>query len=101
MVYALFNGSGLTTITEDATNKGKIDLTVITQEKVYIIEFKVMEESPGGAALQQIKERKYYEKYIEKYKEIYLIGIEFSKEKRNIVNCEVEKGCKELAVNSD
>jgi len=101
VVYALFNGSGLTTITEDATNKGKIDLTVITQEKVYIIEFKVMEESPGGAALQQIKERKYYEKYIEKYKEIYLIGIEFSKEKRNIVNCEVEKGCKELAVNSD
>jgi len=91
VVYALFNGSGLTTITEDATNKGKIDLTVIIQEKVYVIEFKVVEEITEGSALQQIKEKKYYEKYIGKYKDIYLLGIEFSKEKRNIVNFELEK----------
>ncbi len=89
VVYALFNGSGLTTITEDATNKGKIDLTVIVENKVYIIEFKVVEETEKGQALQQIKEKKYYEKYTGK--EIYLIGIEFSKEKRNIINFEVEK----------
>ncbi len=91
VIYALFTGSGLTTIAEDTTNKGKIDLTVISQEKVYIIEFKVIEESQEGKALEQIKEKKYYEKYQDKYKEIYLIGIEFSKEKRNIVNFEVEK----------
>ncbi len=89
VVYALFNGSGLTTITEDATNKGKIDLTVMIENKVYIIEFKVIKETEKGQALQQIKEKKYYEKYTGK--EIYLIGIEFSKEKRNIVNFEVEK----------
>jgi hypothetical protein len=89
VVYALFNGSGLTTITEDATNKGKIDLTVMIENKVYIIEFKVIKETEKGQALQQIKEKRYYEKYTGK--EIYLIGIEFSKEKRNIVNFEVEK----------
>ncbi len=89
VVYALFNGSGLTTITEDATNKGKIDLTVMIENKVYIIEFKVVEETEKGQALQQIKEKRYYEKYTGK--EIYLIGIEFSREKRNIVNFEVEK----------
>ncbi len=91
VVYALFTGSGLTTITEDATNRGKIDLTVIAQDKVYIIEFKVIEETEEGKALDQIKEKKYYEKYQDKYKEIYLVGIEFSKEKRNIVNFEVER----------
>ena len=91
VVYALFNGSGLTTITEDATSKGRIDLTVIIEDTVYIMEFKVKEESEEGKALQQIKEKKYYEKYIGKYKDIYLLGIEFSKEKRNIVNFEVEK----------
>uniref|UniRef100_UPI00263195CD PD-(D/E)XK nuclease domain-containing protein n=1 Tax=Sulfurihydrogenibium sp. TaxID=2053621 RepID=UPI00263195CD len=91
VVYALFIGSGLTTIAEDTTNKGKIDLTVIAQEKVYIIEFKVIEETQEGKALQQIKEKKYYAKYQDKYEEIYLIGIEFSKEKRNITNFEVEK----------
>ncbi|ADR19856.1 ATP-binding protein [Calditerrivibrio nitroreducens] len=89
VVYALLNGSGLTTITEDATNKGKIDLTVIVENKVYIIEFKVVKETEKGEALQQIKEKRYYEKYTGK--EIYLIGIEFSKERRNIVNFEVEK----------
>ncbi len=89
VVYALLNGSGLTTITEDATNKGKIDLTVIVENKVYIIEFKVVEDTEKGEALQQIKEKKYYEKYTGK--EIYLIGIEFSREKRNIINFEVEK----------
>jgi Holliday junction resolvase-like predicted endonuclease len=89
VVYALFNGSGLTTITEDATNKGKIDLTVIVENKVYIIEIKVIKETEKGQALQQIKEKKYYEKYTGK--EIYLIGIEFGREKRNIINFEVEK----------
>ncbi len=59
------------------------------ENKVYIIEFKVVEDTDKGQALQQIKEKKYYEKYTGK--EIYLIGIEFSKEKRNIVNFEVEK----------
>ncbi|GAB6077508.1 ATP-binding protein [Hydrogenobaculum acidophilum] len=91
VVYALFNGSGLTTITEDATNKGKIDLTIIIENKVYILEFKVIEESGKGQALGQIKEKGYHEKYKGKYKEIYIIGIEFSKEKRNIVNFEVDK----------
>jgi len=91
VVYALFNGSGLTTITEDATNKGRIDLTVIIEDAVYILEFKVKEETEEGQALQQIKEKKYYEKYIGKYKDIYLLGIEFSKKERNIVNFQWER----------
>ncbi len=91
VIYALFTGSGLTTITEDATNRGRIDLTVIAQDKVYIIEFKVIEETEEGKALEQIKEKRYYEKYQDKYKEVYLVGIEFSKEKRNIINFEVER----------
>ncbi|GIX42985.1 MAG: ATPase AAA [Leptospiraceae bacterium] len=90
VVYALLNGSGLEVITEDATNRGRIDLTLIYKDRVYIIEFKVIEKEEG-LSLKQIKERKYYEKYQGKYREIYLIGIEFSKEKRNIVHYEWEK----------
>ncbi|GIW23325.1 MAG: ATPase AAA [Candidatus Sericytochromatia bacterium] len=90
VVYALLNGSGLEVITEDATNRGRIDLTVIYKDRVYIIEFKVIEKEEG-LSLKQIKERRYYEKYQGKYREIYLIGIEFSKEKRNIVHYEWEK----------
>ncbi|ACG58230.1 protein of unknown function DUF1703 [Hydrogenobaculum sp. Y04AAS1] len=91
IVYALFNGAGLNVIAEDNTNKGQIDLSVFNQDSVYIIEFKVVEDKEEGNALKQIKEKRYYEKYMGKYKEIYLIGIEFSKKDKNIVGFEWEK----------
>jgi len=91
IVYALFNGAGLNVIAEDNTNKGQIDLSVFNQDSVYIVEFKVVEDKEEPSALKQIKEKKYYEKYIGKYQEIYLIGIEFSKKDKNIVGFEWEK----------
>jgi len=91
IVYALFNGAGLNVIAEDNTNKGQIDLSVFNQDSVYIVEFKVVEDKEEGVALKQTKEKRYYEKYIGKYQEIYLIGIEFSKKDKNIVGFEWEK----------
>jgi hypothetical protein len=91
IVYALFNGAWLNVIAEDNTNKGQIDLSVFNQDSIYIIEFKVVEDKEEGIALKQIKERRYYEKYMGKYQEIYLIGIEFSKKDKNIVGFEWEK----------
>ena len=91
IVYALFNGAGLNVIAEDNTNKGQIDLSVFNQDSVYIIEFKVVEEKEEYKALKQIKEKRYYEKYMGKYNEIYLIGIEFSKKDKNIVSFEWER----------
>jgi Protein of unknown function (DUF1703)./Predicted AAA-ATPase. len=91
IVYAIFNGAGLNVIAEDNTNKGQIDLSVFNQDSVYIVEFKVVEDKEEGNALKQIKEKRYYEKYMGKYKEIYLIGIEFSKKDKNIVSFEWEK----------
>ena len=55
----------------------------------YIFEFKVNELTQPFRALAQIKEKKYHEKYTGK--EIYLIGIEFSKKDRNITRFEWEK----------
>jgi len=90
-IYALFNGAGLNVIAEDNTNKGQIDLSVFNQDSVYIVEFKVVEDKEEYKALEQVKEKRYYEKYIGKYQEIYLIGIEFSKKDKNIVSFEWER----------
>jgi hypothetical protein len=90
VVYALFNGSGLQTITEDAGSTGRIDLTVIHRGKVYVMEFKVVEGEAEGKALKQIRERRYFEKYLGKYEGVYLVGIEFSKKGKNIVGFEWE-----------
>lgn len=45
----------------------------------------------AGKAIDQIKVRKYCEKYLNESSEIYLIGVEFSCETQNIVNFEWEK----------
>ncbi|MCL0067463.1 PD-(D/E)XK nuclease domain-containing protein [Peptococcaceae bacterium] len=66
------------------TNKGRIDITCFIEDKIYIIEFKVIKREKGSA-LSQIKERKYYEKYASEGKEIYLVGMEFSEREKNIV----------------
>ena len=63
------------------TNLGKIDSVIETDDYIYIFEFK-MEDA--RSALDQIYEKKYYEKYEPKGKEIVLIGSAFSTENRNI-----------------
>ncbi|MGC8733903.1 MAG: PD-(D/E)XK nuclease domain-containing protein, partial [bacterium] len=90
-VYSMLYTSGLNTITEDNTSKGRIDLTIIINKKiVYILEFKVIQnEEEKGKALKQIKEKEYYKKYLN-YDKIYLVGIEFDKNNKKIVNFEYE-----------
>ena len=87
MVYCYLAGSGLEIIAEDVTNRGRIDLTIKIENNIYILEFKVTDEEP----LKQIKEKRYFEKYLNEGKDIYLVGVTFDEEKRNIKKFEWEK----------
>jgi hypothetical protein len=94
IIYSYLSGLGIEFRAEDVTNHGRIDLTIATPDmsQVYIIEFKVVEnENRDGKALEQIKEKKYHEKYMNKAEEITIIGIEFSKKDRNISKFEWER----------
>ncbi|MGM0519844.1 MAG: PD-(D/E)XK nuclease domain-containing protein [Campylobacterota bacterium] len=42
-------------------------------------------------ALTQIKDKKYYEKYLDEKKDIYLVGIEFDSNEKNISSMEWER----------
>ena len=90
-IYGLIYATGYNVIIEDNTSKGRIDLTIVVDKKiVYIIEFKVLEnEKEKGKALKQIKEKEYFKKYLN-YEKIYLLGIEFDKINKNLVNFEYE-----------
>jgi len=59
----------------------RIDLTIKIDDNIYILEFKV---DGNGKALHQIKEKNYQQKYFNAGKTIYLVGIDFSSEKKNI-----------------
>jgi len=84
--YSYIKALGIGLVGEDCTNKGRIDLTIKMPNSIIIVEFKV----DGSNALQQIKDKKYYEKYLDDKKEIYLVGIEFDTNDRNISKLEYE-----------
>ena len=87
VVYIYLQSLGLDIIGEDVTNKGRIDLTIKINNLIYILEFKVGSED----ALQQIKQKNYAQKYINEDKEIYLVGINFNEDEKNIAKFEWEE----------
>jgi hypothetical protein len=83
VIYLVLRLNGAEVRAEDPTNMGRIDAVVETGKKIYIMEFKMGSEQK---ALDQIKEKKYYEKYLGKGKEVVLMGVGFDPGERNIGN---------------
>jgi hypothetical protein len=90
LFYLMVSASGADAQSSVLTNKGRIDLAVIFPEKVYIIEFKC-NQSPE-IALQQIRDKGYPEKDQRNGQTIFLVGINFSTETRNIADWKVVTG---------
>ena len=90
VIYAYFASLGFDIIAEDTSNKSRVDLTLKLENKIYIFEFKVVNQI-SGEALAQIKAKGYHEKYQSLRRNIYLVGIEFNKEERNVVHFEWEQ----------
>ncbi|MBU0702029.1 ATP-binding protein [bacterium] len=89
--YAVFASLGYDLRVEESTNRGRIDMAIKTDKTIIMFEFKVVEgESGQNTALEQIKSKRYYEKYSGLNRDVYLVGIEFSKEERNIVKFDWE-----------
>ncbi|MEW6525323.1 MAG: AAA family ATPase [Spirochaetota bacterium] len=88
VVYSFLAGAGFDMVAEDYTSRGRIDLTILYGGRCYIMEFKVVEIELEGKALAQLEAKRYAEKYRGKFQEIYLIGIEFSKEQKDLVGFE-------------
>lgn len=69
---------------EILTDIGRIDLALTTKTHVYIFELKVGVDPK--VALEQIKERRYYEKFLGTNKKIVLVGLSFySKAKKTSI----------------
>ena len=89
--YSYFAGLELDITVEDSSSHGRLDMAVLFNDHVYLFEFKVVELTSAGAALAQLQERRYADKYRALGQPIYLIGVEFSKDERNIVAFDVER----------
>ena len=89
--YSYFAALGLDIRVEDSNSHGRLDMAVLFNGHVYLFEFKVVEMASAGAALAQLKERRYADKYRALGQPIYLIGVEFSKDERNVAAFDVER----------
>ncbi|MDD9987217.1 MAG: PD-(D/E)XK nuclease domain-containing protein [Spirochaetaceae bacterium] len=82
--YSYFAALGYGIVVEESSSHGRLDMAVRTGGHVYLFEFKVVEMTPPGSALAQLRERGYADKYRGRGEPIHLIGVEFSREKRNV-----------------
>ncbi|WP_043697897.1 ATP-binding protein [Tepidimonas taiwanensis] len=88
--YSHIASLGLDLVPEDVTNQGRIDLTLKLDAAIVVIEFKRVEGSaPTGEAMAQLKARGYADKYRADGRPVYLLGVEFSADVRNVVGWSV------------
>jgi len=80
--YLMLSASGISAHTEVLTSHGRADIAVEFDDKVYIIELKC--NRSAKQAIRQILKKKYYEKYLEDGRRIWLMGINFDTAKRTI-----------------
>ncbi|NJL75741.1 MAG: hypothetical protein HC892_12700 [Saprospiraceae bacterium] len=70
-------------------HKGRLDLIAQTDDYLYLMEFKL--DGRVEDALEQIKQRAYFMPYRNSDKIIFLVGINFSKEERNVDSWEAQR----------
>ena len=90
VVHSYFAGAGFDIVVEDSTSHARLDMAVCFNRNVYLFEFKVVEHAGEGAAMAQLRERRYADKYRARGEPIHLIAVEFSADERNVVGFEVE-----------
>lgn len=84
VVYGLFVGASIEVRVEDATSEGRVDLSVIDEKNIFLFEFKAVNGDLPGEAIKQLRDKNYAEKYRRYGRPIHLVGIEFSKETKNV-----------------
>lgn len=88
MLYTLFVSFGADVVAEDLSSRGRADLTLKMPRGIYIIELKY--NDTADAAIAQIRQRGYADKYALDGRPVTKVGIAFSSEERNICDWKCE-----------
>ena len=86
--FSMFRLLGQYIEAESTTNDGRIDAVVQVDNAIYLFEFK-LDNDP--TALEQIKAKEYFQKYLLDTRDIYIIGVNFDSGKGNLIGWNEEK----------
>ena len=88
--YSYFTALGMDVRVEDSSSGGRLDMAVLAGGRISLFEFKIVERTSPGAAMAQLRARKYADKYRRLGVPVHLVGVEFSMRTRNIAAVEDE-----------
>ena len=88
VIYLVTSYMGLAVQSEVTNHKGRLDLVAETDDFIYLMELKL--DGTSENAIEQIKSREYAAAYKNATKKVYLVGVNFSKEERNVESWESE-----------
>lgn len=89
LMYSHFAAAGLDVRVEEMTSRECPDMAVVCPGHVHICGFKMVDRESEGHASARMRERGYADKF-RNVARIRLIGVEFSRERRNIIGFTVE-----------
>ena len=92
MFYSYFAALGYEIVVEESSSHGRLTWQYARTGTCTCSSFKVAEMAPPGSALAQLQERDYAAKYRDRGEPIHLIGVEFSRQTRNVAAFEVADG---------
>lgn len=82
IMHIVLTITGWRMFSEMATNRGRMDTVLENRDTVYIFEFKIKESA--DAALAQIRDTGYPDRFAKSGKQLYLIGVSYDLKKRNV-----------------
>lgn len=94
IIYLVTAYMDLSVRSEVTKHKGRLDIVAETDNYIYLMELKLDETSTD--AIKQIKNREYAISYKNAVKKVFLVGISFSKEERNVESWQSELWDREI-----
>ena len=95
LLHMCFRAIGVDVRAEDASRRGRADMVVLTGGQVFVLEFKMADgerdaEAALDAAISQMRERGYAEKYRDRGEPVHLIGVACGREARTLLEIRAE-----------
>ncbi|MCI5145751.1 MAG: AAA family ATPase [Candidatus Electrothrix sp. AR3] len=88
VIYIVLKMLGIQIQCEVQSSFGSTDAVIMTEEYIYVLEFKM---GTAVSALEQIKQKKYHAPYLVDKRDLVLVGFGFDKAERNLTDVLVEQ----------
>ncbi len=96
LLFTCFKALDVDVTAEDSSSHGRSDMVVVHDRQVFVLEFRMLKENRTveetlHAAIKQVRNKRYADKYRDRGESIHLIGMVFDETDRNLRDIRVEK----------